>query len=47
MDLRDQLKNLFPDHIEQDFEIEEETETSIQKEPLICKYEKKGEMVSP
>ncbi|ADQ81393.1 translation initiation factor [Riemerella anatipestifer] len=47
MDLRDQLKNLFPDHIEQDFEIEEETETSIQKEPLICKYEKKGRNGKP
>ncbi|MRM82281.1 translation initiation factor [Riemerella anatipestifer] len=47
MDLRDQLKNLFPDHIEQDFEIEEEPETSIQKEPLICKYEKKGRNGKP
>ena len=26
MDLRDQLKNLFPDHIEEDFEFPEETE---------------------
>ena len=34
MDLRDQLKNLFPDHIEQ-------------KEPLICKFEKKGRNGKP
>ncbi|MDY3338571.1 translation initiation factor [Riemerella anatipestifer] len=47
MDLRDQLKNLFPDHIEQDFELEEEVEISIQKEPLICKYEKKGRNGKP
>ncbi|MDY3350874.1 translation initiation factor [Riemerella anatipestifer] len=47
MDLIDQLKNLFPDHIEQDFELEEEVKTSIQKEPLICKYEKKGRNGKP
>ncbi len=45
MDLRDQLKNLFPDHEEQDFEIpEEKTE---QQEPLVCKYEKKGRNGKP
>ena len=27
MDLRDQLKNLFPTHEEQDFELEEEKES--------------------
>ena len=42
MDLRDQLKNLFPDHVEQDFQMPEEQHQ--QREPLICKYEKKGEM---
>ncbi|MEJ8597280.1 translation initiation factor [Riemerella anatipestifer] len=47
MDLRDQLKNLFPAHMEQDFELEEEGETSVQKEPLICKYEKKGRNGKP
>ncbi|MHA3045906.1 translation initiation factor [Riemerella anatipestifer] len=47
MDLRDQLKNLFPDHIEQDFELEKERETFVQKEPLICKYEKKGRNGKP
>jgi len=40
MDLRDQLKNLFPDHQEQDFEMPEEK--FVQREPLVCKYEKKG-----
>ena len=45
MDLRDQLKNLFPEHEEQDFEMpEEEFE---QKNPLICKYEKKGRNGKP
>ena len=45
MDLRDQLKNLFPEHEEQDFEmLEEEFE---QKNPLICKYEKKGRNGKP
>lgn len=45
MDLRDQLKNLFPDHVEQDFEMPEEK--FVQKEPLVCKYEKKGRNGKP
>lgn len=45
MDLRDQLKNLFPDHEEQDFEMPEEK--FVQKEPLVCKYEKKGRNGKP
>lgn len=45
MDLRDQLKNLFPDHIEQDFQMPEES--FEQKEPLICKFEKKGRNGKP
>ncbi|MDO4763796.1 MAG: translation initiation factor [Flavobacteriaceae bacterium] len=45
MDLRDQLKNLFPDHIEQDFEMPEEK--FEQKNPLVCKYEKKGRNGKP
>ena len=45
MDLRDQLKNLFPDHIEQDFQMPEEP--FEQKEPLICKFEKKGRNGKP
>lgn len=45
MDFRDQLKNLFPDHEEQDFEMPEEK--FVQKEPLICKFEKKGRNGKP
>ena len=43
MDLHDQLKNLFPDHIESEPEefLEEDQLLFIQKEPLICKYEKR------
>ena len=48
MDLQDQLKNLFPDHIpSNDSEVSgeevEETEHQlyVQKEPMICKYEKR------
>lgn len=44
MDLQDQLKNLFPNHVpseEPDF-IESSThELYVQKEPMICKYEKR------
>ena len=45
MDLREQLKNLFPDHEEQDFEMPEEK--FVQKEPLVCKFEKKGRNGKP
>ena len=45
MDLREQLKNLFPDHVEQDFELSQEK--FEQKTPLICKYEKKGRNGKP
>ncbi|AZB21110.1 translation initiation factor [Kaistella haifensis] len=45
MDLRDQLKNLFPEHEEQDFEMPEEK--FVQKEPLVCKFEKKGRNGKP
>ncbi len=45
MDLRDQLKNLFPDHEEQDFEMPEEK--FVHKELLICKFEKKGRNGKP
>lgn len=47
MDLRDQLKNLFPTHQEQDFELVEEQEAFVQKEPLVCKFEKKGRHGKP
>ena len=45
MDLRDQLKNHFPEHEEQDFEMPEEK--FEQKNPLICKFEKKGRNGKP
>ena len=45
MDLRDQLKNLFPEHDEQDFEMPEEK--FEQKEALICQFEKKGRNGKP
>ncbi len=45
MDLRDQLKNLFPEHEEQDFTMPEEK--FEQKEPLVCKFEKKGRNGKP
>lgn len=45
MDLRDQLKQLFPDHVEQDFELPEEP--FQQKGALVCKYEKKGRNGKP
>ncbi|WP_442787056.1 translation initiation factor [Flavobacterium suncheonense] len=44
MDLRDQLKNLFPEHEESNEpeEVQQENhELFIQKEPLICKFEKR------
>ena len=43
MDLKDQLKNLFPDHVENITPLNEEKPTSIwmQDAPIICKYEKR------
>lgn len=42
MDLKDQLKNLFPDHEEKELPKEQEDTTLwLQDEPLICKYEKR------
>ncbi len=43
MDLKDQLKNLFPDHEVSPDEpiIEENKDLWIQKEPMICKFEKR------
>lgn len=43
MDLQDQLKNLFPDHVETE-SVENDSETSkiwMQDDPIICKYEKR------
>jgi translation initiation factor 1 len=44
MDLQEQLKKLFPDHepsTEKEEVFLEEHELFIQKEPVICKYEKR------
>lgn len=43
MDLKDQLKNLFPEHkIEQEAAFSsEEKELWLQDDPIICKYEKR------
>ena len=43
MDLKDQLKHLFPEHIESESEKKEEVESDIwiQDDPIICKYEKR------
>jgi|TARA_B100001059_G_scaffold191848_1_gene195138 translation initiation factor 1 len=42
MDLKDQLKSLFPEHQpSQEVEIKETPSVWLQKDPLICKYEKR------
>ena len=43
MDLQEQLKNLFPDHIEEleEASLPEEKKLWIQQEPMICKFEKR------
>jgi translation initiation factor 1 len=43
LDLQDQLKNLFPDHIpsETSESVDPGTTLWMQEEPLICKYEKR------
>ncbi|SHG24174.1 translation initiation factor 1 (eIF-1/SUI1) [Flavobacterium segetis] len=43
MDLQDQLKNLFPDHeaLPEDSIQKEEHQLYVQKEPMICKFEKR------
>jgi len=43
MDLHDQLKNLFPDHVISNEEINEDTDNNIwiQDDPIVCKYEKR------
>ena len=47
MDLRDQLKSLFPDHIEEEIPQEAPSNIWLQDEPLLCKYEKrKGKPVT-
>lgn len=48
MDLKDQLKNLFPDHeLQEEPEIEKESDIWLQDSPMLCKYEKrKGKPIS-
>lgn len=43
MDLKDQLKGLFPDHVpsEPDKVTDDSTEIWLQDAPIICKYEKR------
>ncbi|MCH3884929.1 translation initiation factor [Tenacibaculum aquimarinum] len=41
MDLKDQLKNLFPEHEESAEPIKEKSDIWLQDEPIICKYEKR------
>ena len=43
MDLKDQLKNLFPEHVASDSEDQNVPESNIwiQDDPIICKYEKR------
>jgi translation initiation factor 1 len=43
MDLQDQLKNLFPEHIEEETPESEQNTSDIwmQDEPILCKYEKR------
>lgn len=42
MDLKDQLKNLYPDHVVSvDPDLIKEDTIWIQQDPLICKYEKR------
>ncbi|WP_159947187.1 translation initiation factor [Polaribacter septentrionalilitoris] len=41
MDLKDQLKNLFPDHEETPEPVQEKSNIWLQDNPIICKYEKR------
>jgi len=43
MDLQDQLKNLFPDHVSEvsESEAKNNSELWMQDDPIICKYEKR------
>lgn len=42
MDLKDQLKKLFPDHNFPEEELPEKDDIWLQDEPLLCKYEKRN-----
>ncbi|WP_299053223.1 translation initiation factor [uncultured Polaribacter sp.] len=41
MDLKDQLKNLFPEHKEIEETVKEASNIWLQEEPILCKYEKR------
>ena len=41
MDLKNQLKNLFPEHIETAEVQKEKSNIWLQEDPIICKYEKR------
>ncbi len=42
MDLQDQLKNLFPEHVsEEPIATEKKSDIWMQDDPIICKYEKR------
>jgi translation initiation factor 1 len=43
MDLQDQLKNLFPEHVEEETAKKPEADKKLwmQEDPIICKYEKR------
>jgi len=41
MDLKDQLKNLFPEHEETPVEKEDKSNIWMQDAPILCKYEKR------
>lgn len=44
MDFKDQLKNLFPEHVSEDITEENNSATKgiwLQEDPIICKYEKR------
>jgi len=41
MDLKDQLKNLFPDHVESPEPEVKKSDIWLQDDPIICKYEKR------
>jgi len=41
MDLKDQLKNLFPEHKESAEPIQEKSNIWLQEAPILCKYEKR------
>jgi translation initiation factor 1 len=41
MDLKDQLKGLFPEHIEKEVVQKKKSNIWMQEAPIICKYEKR------